>query len=280
MLRLGLVEPRFDKPAVDRVRAEIDQIIDGQQEKPDALAGHLFASTEFPGHPYGDWATGSKDSVARISVEDLHRFAKTRLGRDGLLVAVVGDIGEADLGPLLDKTFGELPARTEGAVVPAEVVPSAAAGIVLTRRPNPQTVIRFGQPGIGVHDKDYYVARVVDHVLGGSGFTAWLEQEVREKPGIAYGVSAQLTDLQHASYIEGGAGTQNGRVAETIEIVRQQWVRMRDQGPGEAELKDAKTYLNGSYTIGLNSSGAITGRLLGLGHRRGWASIISSGGPG
>jgi zinc protease len=264
LLRLGLTEPRFDAPAVDRVRAEMNQLIEAQLEKPDAVAGHLFLQQEFPGHPYGAWVTGSKATVAKITTDDLRRFAKTRLGRDGLLVSVVGDIAEAQLGPLLDKTFGALPAHTGEAETVAEMVPAATASIVLAKRQNPQTVITFGQPGPCVHDKDYFAARLVLHILGGGAFTARLEQEVREKRGLAYGIGAQLADRLHACFIEGRAGTQNARVAETIEIVRQQWAKMRDDGPSEAELRDAKTYLNGSYTIGLDSSGAIAQRLLGL----------------
>ncbi len=264
LLRLGLTQPRFDAPAVARVKAEMDQIIEGQLERPEALAGHIFAATEFPGHPYGAWISGTKESMTRIGPDDLHAFVKTRLGLDGLLIAVVGDITPDDLRTLLDKTFGDLPAKTEGAIVPPDVTPSAPGEIVLAKRTNPQSVVRFGQPGLAVHDKDYYIARVVDHVLGGGTFTAWLEQEVREKRGLAYGVSCQLVDNEHADYIEGRVGTQNGKVAETIEIIRQQWAKMRDQGPGEAELKDAKAFLNGSYTIGLDSSAAISGRLLGL----------------
>jgi zinc protease len=264
LLRLGLTEPRFDVPAVDRVRAEMDQVIDVQLQKPDTLAGHLFDRTEFPGHPYGEWMTGSKESVAKLTAGDLHRFVKTRLGRDGLLIAVVGDISADELKPLLDKTFGGLPAKTEDATVPASTTPSAPSEIVLAKRPNPQSVVHFGQPGIGVHDKDYYIARVINHVLGGGSFTAWLEQEVREKRGLAYGVSSELVDRVHTAYIAGRVGTENTHVAQTIDIIREQWAKMRDQGPSEAELKDAKTYLNGSYTIGLDSSRSISARLLGL----------------
>ncbi len=264
LLRLGLTQPRFDGPAVERVRAEMDQLIEGQLENPDAVAGHLFLGAEFPGHPYAAWMTGTKASIAGITIDDLKEFAKGRLGRDGLLVSVVGDITEPDLKILLDKTFGALPAVSTGAVVPASVAAQAVASTVLAHRDNPQTVMRFGQPGPCVSDKDYFAARLVTQILGGGTFTARLEQEVREKRGLAYGITVSLMDRLHTCFLEGRVGTQNGRVAETMEIVRREWAKMRDAGPDDSELKDAKTYLNGSYTIGLDSSGAIAERLIGL----------------
>jgi zinc protease len=264
LLRLALVEPRFDAPAVERIRAEIGQAIESQEQDPDELAGHVFMETEFPGLPYGAWLTGTAQDVAKLGAADFREFVTHRLGRDGLLVSVVGDISADELKPLLDKTFGGLPATTTEAVVPADVAAAAPGGVVLAKRPEPQSVVRFGQPGIAIRDKDYYVARVVDHVLGGGGFTARLEQEVREKRGLAYGITTQLVDRLHSDFILGEVGTQNGKVADTIDIVREQWAKMRDSGPTQSEVDNAKAYLNGSYTIGLNSSGAIAQRLQGL----------------
>jgi zinc protease len=264
LLRLGLNEPRFDQPAVDRIRAELNQAIDGEMEDADAVSDHLFASTEFPNHPYANWPTGSKESVALITTDDLRHFAKTRLGRDGLIVSVVGDITAPELKSLLDKVFGGLPAKSELPVVPATIIPEAKAETILAKRPDPQSQIRFGQPGIAVHDKDFYAAMVLNHVLGGGGFSARLEQEVREKRGLAYGITTALVNRPHADYLYGEVGTQNARVGETIEIVKQEWAKMRDHGPTAEEVADAKKFLNGSYTIGLNSSPAIAARLLGL----------------
>jgi zinc protease len=135
---------------------------------------------------------------------------------------------------------------------------------VLVKKPIPQSVAQFGQPGIGVHDEDFFVAMVVNRVLGGGGFTARLETEVREKRGLAYGISTGLVNHLHANYIDGEVGTQNARMAETIGIIRQEWAKMQESGPTQVELDDAKTFLNGSYTIGLDSTGAIAERLLGL----------------
>ena len=264
MLRLALVEPHFDAEPVERIRAEIGQLIDGQEQDPDALAGHVFMSTEFPTSPYGRWLSGTKEDVAKLGPADFKSFVQHRLGRDGLVVSVVGDVDAATLKTLLDKTFGGLPATTSEAVVPADVAPRATAEIVLEKRPEPQSVVRFGQPGIAIADKDYYAARVVDRVLGGGGFSARLEQEVREKRGLAYGITTQIVDDQHTNFILGEVGTANSKVADTIDIVRQQWAKMHDGGPTQAEIDDAKLYLNGSYTIGLNSSGAIAQRLEGL----------------
>jgi zinc protease len=264
LLRLALTEPRFDPPAVERVRAELGQLIDSQEQNPDALSMLAWMRIQFPDHPYDRSRFGTKASVAGITIDDLKTYAKTRLGRDGLLIAVVGDITPGDLSALLDKTFGGLPAVSAVPVDPPNRAPADAGKVVLIKRAIPQTVIRFGEEGIGVHDKDIYASLALNYILGGSPFNSRLGDEVREKRGLAYTIGTGTAHYEHTDLLMGHVGTQNAKAAETIKIIREEWIRLRDQGPTAPEVEDAKTYLNGSYALGLDSTGAIAGRLLGL----------------
>lgn len=264
LLRLALAEPRFDPPAVARVHAQLDQLIDGQEQNPDALATLTWYRAQFPDHPYARSRYGTKASAAAITIDDLKEFARTRLGRDRLKVAVVGDITPGDLEMLLDRTFGGLPEAAKEPVDPTYRVPADTGKVVLLRKPIPQSIVRFGEQGVGIHDKDIYATMVLNYVLGGSPFTSRLGEEVREKRGLAYTVGSATAHLEHADLLMGHAGTQNAKVAETVQIIRKEWTRMRDGGPTEKEVEDAKTYLIGSYTIGLDSTGAISERLIGL----------------
>src|SRR3546814_3062840 len=44
-------------------------------------------------------------------------------------------------------------------------------------------------------------------------------------------------------------------------LVRQEWRRMAEAGPTESEVRDAKTYLIGSFPISLDSTGSIAATL-------------------
>ena len=58
---------------------------------------------------------------------------------------------------------------------------------------------------------------------------------------------------------------QNGHTyGESIALVRQEWARMAEHGPSEAELRAAKTFLTGSYPLRQSSSGRIARMLLGI----------------
>ncbi|MCP5366998.1 MAG: insulinase family protein [Hyphomicrobiales bacterium] len=262
MLRLALTEPRFDPAPVARIRSQTLAGLRREAEDPDSIADKALMATLFPGHPYGRPAKGTPESVAAITADDLRGFVKRRLARQNLLVGVVGDITAAELAPLLDRTFGALPPRAAPWDLP-EVAPARADTTVI-RKPVPQSAISFAQPGLKRDDPDFYAAYVMNHILGGGGFTSRLFNEVREKRGLAYSVGTSLYPLDHAGLIVGDAGTANARVKDTLGQIRAEWRRIVKDGVTGDELKDAKTYLTGSFPLRFSSSGRIASMLVAI----------------
>jgi len=182
--------------------------------------------------------------------------------RKHLILGFVGDITPAELGPLLDKTFGELPADADRPQVP--VAKPVFGDVAVISRDVPQSTVVFGQLGIDRKDPDFYAALVLNNILGGGGFASRLTEEVREKRGLAYGIGTYLTTLDYADLWIGDVATQNARVGQSIDLIRQEWKRMADQGPTDNELNDAKTFLTGSFALRLDSTGSIAHFLVGI----------------
>lgn len=260
LLALALGQARFDGDAVQRVRSQILARIRRDSENPDTIAQIRLFDELFPRHPYGRRTRGTLDSVVAISVEDMRGFVHGRLARDNLIVGAAGDVTPDELGRLLDAAFGSLPARATPASV-EDVAPNLSARTVVVKTKVPQSAIAFAGPGLKRDDPDFYVALVLNHILGGSGFTARLHEEIREKRGLAYSAGTSLHPLRHSALIIGGAGTANARVKETVDVVRAEWKRMADGGVRAEELEDAKTYLTGSFPLRLTALGAIAGIL-------------------
>ena len=263
LLRLALSAPRFDESAVTRVRSQLLAELARNAREPRYIANRLWWRNAYDGHPYARPVRGTPESIARITTPDLRALVHDRLARDVMIIGVVGDVTADALKTLLDSTFGPLPPRAaEGRV--ADVVAAAKKPLLLAKLPIPQSVVTFGQPGVKRQDPDWYAAYVVNHILGGGGFSSRLTAEVREKRGLAYSVYSGLEPMQHSGVIQGGVATQNDRVAQSIDIIRAEWRRMRDGGPTETELADAKTYLTGSFPLSLDSTGHIAGILVAI----------------
>lgn len=262
LLRLSVTRPRFDAEAVERMRNQAISGVRREARDPESIAGRVWARTMFPDHPYGRPTNGTEASLAAITVADLRAFHGRVFTRDTLKIGVVGAIDAKSLAILLDKTFGDLPAK--GRLEPVADVKPKTGVTVAEALPIPQTVIRFATDGLKRNDPDFIPAFVMNHVLGGGSFSSWLYSEVREKRGLAYSVFTSLAPYDHAGLFYGGLGTRADRAGEAIEVIRAQIRRMAAEGPSAEELAKAKDYLTGSYALRFDSSDKIAGQLLAI----------------
>lgn len=180
-----------------------------------------------------------------------------------MLIGVVGDITAEELGPLLDRTFGGLPEKVRRPEL-AMTTPADTGHVEVVHQAIPQSQVMFGGAGIARDDPDWYAAYVLNYVLGGGGLTSRLSDEVREKRGLAYSVYSSLYPLDHAALHIGGVGTRNESVGEALQVIRDELQRVYDDGISAEELRDAKTYINGSFPLTLTSSGRIASLLVAI----------------
>lgn len=262
LLRLALVEPRFDADAVERVRGQVLAGLQSDAKDPAVLASSAFDVAAFGDHPYGSSGDGTPESVAALTRDDIIAANKGALARDRIYVSAVGDITAEDLGALLDHLLGDLPAT--GAAMPGRAGWALAGGVTVQDFPTPQSVIRFGHEGITRDDPDFFAAYILNEVLGGGRFGARLMTEVREKRGLTYGVSTYLAPMDHAEMFLGQFASANEKAAEAVAVVQAEWARMAAEGITADELASTKTFLTGSYPLRFDGNGPIADILVGM----------------
>ncbi len=260
LLHLALTEPRFDPDAVERVRGQVLAQLRRQTTNPNDLASRRWWHTAFPNHPYGRETDGTLQSVPRIAVSDLRGYVHHVFARDNLTVSIVGDIDADTAGKLIDRAFGTLPAHAELTPVPAASPTNLGQQIVINVDV-PQAVVNFGGKGIERSDPDFMAAYIVNHILGGGSFSSRLYKEVREKRGLAYGVSDNLVWFRRAAVVIGGTATRSDRTADALKVIEHEIRRMAEDGPTPEELAAAKDYIKGSYALSLDTSSKIAAQL-------------------
>ncbi len=261
LLALALAEPRFDAPAIERVRAQMIASLRYQQNDPGVLASRRYFRTAFPDHPYGRPSSGTIESVSAITRDDLVAMHRALIGRGGLKVAAVGAFEADGIAAMIQRAFGGLPEAGPLKPVPPTSIRELGSRIVVDLDV-PQSVIRFGLPGIAWRDPDFIPAYVLNHILGGGAFTSRLFQEVREKRGLAYSVGTSLTSHRAVAMTWGYTATKNERVTEALDVIGDEISRLITDGPCDEELQKAKDYLTGSYALGFDTSTKIAGQLV------------------
>jgi zinc protease len=262
-LRLSLNSPRFDTSDVELNRAQILSNLRRATTSPNDIANRRWWETAFPGHPYGRPAAGTLESVPTITVDDLKSYTQRVLARDNLTVAIVGDIDADAAKVMLDRVFGSLPAKAQLTPV-AAITPQGLGRRIVINLDVPQSVVEFGGAGIPRKDPDFMAAYIVNHILGGGSFSSRLYQEVREKRGLAYSVSDSLLWLDHTALFIGATATRDDRTGETLDLIQKEIRRLAEDGPTADELAKAKSYLNSSFALNLDTSSKVASLLVQL----------------
>ena len=263
LLRMAVLSPRFDVAPMNRIR---DQIIAGIQAAaldPSTKGEVAWREALYGDHPYARPDEGTAETLAPLVPEDIRQFPTRLFARSNLAVGVVGAIDAETLKRRLDDLFGELPA--EPSLTPVERAEPKFAQQIDVPSDLPQTTLQLAWPGIERKDPQFFAAYLMNHILGGGSFSSRLFEEVREKRGLAYGVSSALVNRDYSSALAIGTSTRADRAAETLALIRSEVAKMAADGPTEAELDFAKKYVLGAYAINnLDSSRAIARTLVEL----------------
>jgi len=260
LLRIALSAPRFDADAVERVRGQTLSSLRRDSTDPNSIASRRWWETAFPDHPYGRESKGVLESVPRITADDMRDYVRRSFARNELTISIVGDIDAKTAGALIDRAFAGLPAKNDLKPV-ANASPRGMGRRIVINLDVPQAVVTFGGQGLARNDPDFMAGYIVNHILGGGSMSSRLYREVREKRGLAYGVSDNLVWLRSAAVLIGGTATRADRTGDALAIVESETKRMAENGPTADELAAAKSFLKGSYALSLDTSGKIAGQL-------------------
>jgi len=262
LLKSSIMDPNFDQIDIDRVREQVLSSIRSDKTDTATIANLKFNSLAWGDHPYGSSSDGTEDSVKALTREDIIAAHRATLSRDRLFVSAVGDITLEELSTLLDQLFGDLPAT--GAPLPVPATYHMTGGITVVPFDTPQSVALFGHQGIKRDDPDYMTAYILNEVFGGDGQDSRLMTEVREKRGLTYGVGTVLLPMDYGELIMGQVQSDNSKMADAVQVIRDEWSKVAADAITEEELNDAKTYLTGAYALRFDGNAPIARIMVGM----------------
>ena len=254
-VRAALTDPRFDDDAIARVRGQMLSKLRRDALDPNTLASRAFAQAAYGDHPYGRVSDGSVETVAALDRAALLAAHERAIARDRVFIGAAGDIDAPELARLIDRLFDGIP--QEGAPIPDRAAFAAAPGVDVIPFDGPQSVIAFGHDGIARDDPDFLTAFVVNEVFGGGRFGTRLMESLRVQRGLTYGVGSFLASGLLGESYQGRMSTDNANAAAAIDLLREEWARIAQDGISEDDLSRIQTYLTGAYPLRFDGNGAI-----------------------
>lgn len=214
-----VLHPSYPETEVKREQKLVLAGIDREQNTPATLALRVLPGLLYgAGHPYGNPLTGSgtKESVAKLTREDLVKFHDTWLRPNNSTLIVVGDTTLKEVTPKLEKLFagwksGSVPAKnvktvpvaTKSTVYlidkPGALQSVIIAGVVAPPRANPQEI----------------AIEAMNNSLGGM-FGARLNMNLREDKHWSYGARTVLRDARSQRPFYAVAPVQTDKTKEAL----------------------------------------------------------------
>jgi len=253
LLAQQLAAPAFAAPVWQRERPRWVARWQQSQTEPRVLAAQLLSAAVYGAHPYGQQAR--PETWAAIEAEHLGAFWRTHAQACTARVTLVGDIGRERADALVRQLLAGWQGHGCTALAPLpEVQPLAQGRLIEQPFAVAQTQILIGQPGLARRDPDFLAFMVANHILGGSGFSSRLMQEVRERRGLTYDIHSRFVPGRHAGVFVVATTTQPQRAQQALELVQQEIRRFVDQGPTQAELEHAQAALINGFALRLDSN--------------------------
>jgi predicted Zn-dependent peptidase len=229
----------FDPADIAVEKGVILQEIRRSADNPSHVAHDGYGLTAYPDQALGRPILGPAENIERADRDDFTGFVARHYFAENMVVVGTGDIEHAHFVDLVAQSFGALPSRA-GAVEPA---PARYVGGAVrnTEKDFEQVTLMLGLQSVSETDPTVYAHKVLARALGG-GMSSPLFQEVREKRGLVYSVSAYSDHGADYGDFTVFAGTTAKHVDELLAVACEQVAKMTEH-VAEPDMQRAKNSL-------------------------------------
>jgi predicted Zn-dependent peptidase len=243
-----LKDPNYTQTALDQIKHQKIGWLTRKKSDFDYIAGTALRTTLFKGSVLARPYNGTIESIKEISLEDIQSFISMHLGYNNAIGVVGGDITFDEAKGYLKRLLALFPKVEEKKELSIQA--SNKKEVVYKDEDTHQAYIYFGAPfNYSYKEKDQYLAKIAEYLLGGAGFGSRLMEEIRVKRGLTYGVYSSLRRTKTASYLSGYMQTKLSTQDEAINLIQEVVDTFVKEGITQKELDDTKKFLLGSEPL-------------------------------
>ncbi|MBL8702775.1 MAG: insulinase family protein [Alphaproteobacteria bacterium] len=245
-----LLNSSFAPEELERERGVILQELGQVEDTPDDVIFDRFGETAYPGQAVGRPILGRAEIIETLPRDALVSFCRRHYGASQMVLCAAGRVDHEALVAIAERAFAALAPKGEHGIVASRWV----GGEYREADDLEQVHLVIGFPGVSFTDPDYWAVNVLATMLGG-GMSSRLFQEIRERRGLCYAISAWSGSL-----IDGGSfgvytGTGADEVVELMPVLTEELRRAGTAAPA-TELSRARAQIRAGLLMGLESTSA------------------------
>jgi len=246
----ALFRPLFAASEVEKEKAALTAGIRSKKESIFTVANEILNQQLYGNHPYSRPSSGTENSVASLSAEDLKQWHSKTMAPQGALLAVASNHPFPQVRKEIEKIFGAA-CWKKTKLVPKKSAPTPpikSTRIVRQKEKFEQAYLLIGYGAPKISSADYVPLKILNALLGG-GMSARLFQQLREQEGLAYDVGAFYASKKCGSAFVAYMGLQASKLEDAKKRMLHALKEVMVQPVPKQELTETKNYIKGTFLM-------------------------------
>lgn len=258
-----LLNPTFDSAEFEKEKSRLLVSLAQQKESPKSVIGPYFETLLYGNHVYANVKNGNKETVGKLTVNDVKNFYKANYKPNEAAICIVGDFKTKDMKAVITKLFSgweKSVIKIENLASKPIAIPTENRVLLVNKGDAKETTFYIGASGVSRNNPDYVAIEVVNTLFGGR-FTSMLNDELRVNSGLTYGAGSRFNNLKNGGsfYITTFTASQTTEPAidKALEVLK----NLHSKGIDEKALASAKNYVKGQFPPDYETTEQLAGLL-------------------
>jgi len=252
-----LLNSLFSIEEIERERGVIIEEYNMYADNPMMHIEDVFENCLYGNTPAGWDTIGTKEVIKKVKRSDFVSYFESQYGPKNINICVAGNIkNEEKIIPLLKKYFQSTDFNKRGSgfkekikVIETQKKPQ----ILVESKKTDQAHFSMGVRSFGYLSSEKIILKIISIILGGS-MSSRLFVNLRERNGLAYYVRTDSEIYTDSGYLTTRAGVPVEKLDQAIEIVLQEYRKLKKEKINHEELQRAKDMIAGRMAIQMESS--------------------------
>ncbi len=215
--------PKFDKEEFERVKKQKLESIANQVTQATTIANNVYSKLLYGNdHIMSIPTLGSKESIEKITLEDLKKYYHDNFSPSVGSIVIVGDVNQNDIVPKLTFLRDWKGSKIIHQKDPGLPTISKTKIYFVNKDKAPQSEIRIGYMALQYDALgEYYKSSIMNYILGGA-FNSRINMTLRENKGWTYGARSGFNGNKFIGPFTASAGVRaNATDSSIVEFMKE-----------------------------------------------------------
>jgi predicted Zn-dependent peptidase len=243
-----ILNSTFAKEELEKEREVIFQELCMTRDTPDDIVFDYFQETAFKDQPLGRSILGTEEFIKKLSREELCDYFKNQYSTKNTIISAAGNFDADKFNYMVDDRFKNFQTTSVSKYEKANY----SGGELRVSKDLEQNQFLMGFEGLSYLDENFYDLQILAIILGG-GMSSRLFQEIREKRGLVYNISAFSSSYSDCGIFGIHSALDSKNINLLIDLIIQELLSVTEK-IDDMEIERAKAQIRSNLLMSMEST--------------------------